>query len=248
MRTITTAARATSDTLLVGERQVQARISGRWYGAAMNRIVSIAGAAALAFSGFAAVTAAQPAAQMWEIGPFVQGQNKSVGMPTSMTPSRDGPYFDFPYPTARAGHVHYVTVPVRSLEGARKITLTYRIDAQRGTRFIPQENPAETATLSLYFQRAGDRWTRKYPLHRWYAPANRQMTLRPGTHRVSIALDEPWTSVLGGQTPQSQQQGFAAALRDTQRVGFVLGSGSGRGHGVYATAPARFTILDFEIE
>ena len=32
-----------------------------------------------------------------------------------------------------------MTVPTRPLEGARRITLTYRIDAAPGTRFVPQD-------------------------------------------------------------------------------------------------------------
>ena len=214
----------------------------------MKKFATTAAAIAIGLGGLSALQAEAPPAQLWEIGPFIQGKNKSVGMPLRMAPSGDGATFDFPYPTASAGHVHYVTLPVRSLEGATRITLTYRIDADRRTRFIAQESPSEKATLSLYFQRTGDRWTRKYPLHRWYAPAVRMMPLRPGTHTVSIAFDEPWMSVLGEQTPQSQPQAFAAAMRDAQRVGFVFGSSGGRGHGVYATGPARFTVLDFEIE
>ena len=40
---------------------------------------------------------------------------------------------------------------------------------------------------------------------------------------------------------------FARAKDEAAVVGFVLGSSGGRGHGVYATGPARFTVLDFTI-
>lgn len=191
--------------------------------------------------------AAAPSAGQWEIGPIIRGQNRSVGMALRPVQTPAGATFDIPGPTAANGHVHYVTVATRPLAGARRITLRYRIDAPPGTRFVPQESPSERATLSLYFQRAGDRWTMRYPDWRWYAPASRVIDLRPGTHTVSIGLGEDWVAMTGPGA-HANRTGFARALEETARVGFVFGSAGGRGHGVYATRPARFTILDFEIE
>jgi hypothetical protein len=198
---------------------------------------------ALPFAAFAA----GPAASQWEIGPVINGRNYSVNMPATLEPGRDGPAFDFPYPSASAGQVNYVTVPVRSLEGARRITLTYRIDAARGVRFVPEESPGEQALLSLYFQRAGDRWTARTPHHRWYSPVARAVPLTAGTHSVSIALDEPWKAMMGGDGHSLPAQ-FARAKAEAAVVGFTFGASGGRGHGVYATGPARFTVLDFRID
>ena len=214
----------------------------------MRKLLANCLALLLGVTGLGVVHAAAPDARLWEIGPFIRGQNKSVGMPVTMAQSHDGAYFDFPYPSARAGHVHYVTVPVRSLEGAKRITLRYRIDADRRTRFVPQDSPKQTATLSLYFQQRGDRWTAKYPTHRWYSPGNRVVSLEPGVHELSISLDENWIGVTGGNTAHNNPRAFARAIANAHRVGFVFGSNGGRGHGVYSTAPARFTMLDFEIE
>lgn len=195
-----------------------------------------------------AALAAAPSASDWNIGPIIKGRNYSVGMPLTLNQGRDGPGFDFPHPTAAQGHVHYVTVPVRSLEGARRISLTYRIDAKPGVKFIPQETPHLPATLSLYFQRAGDRWTARTPHHRWYSPVGRTAPVRPGTHTITLSLDEPWIAMMGGDGATLPAQ-FQRAKSDAATVGFVLGSDhGGRGHGVYATGPARFTVLDFEIE
>lgn len=217
----------------------------------MHRILLAAAAMALAAATLLAMAgsafAAGPAAGQWEIGPVIRGKNYSYRMPLRPEARRDGPSFAIPGPSAADGHVHYLTVPTGPLAGARRITLTYRIDAAPGTRFVPQETPDQAATLSLYFQRAGDGWTMRQPDWRWYAPHARTVPLRPGTHRVSIALDENWVA-MSGSDAQSNPRGFAAALADTARVGFVLGSSSGRGHGVFATAPARFTILDFRVE
>lgn len=210
----------------------------------MNRIAFIAAAAcALA----TATAAAAPPADAWEIGPIIRGKNYSRGMPLRPDAGRAGASFEIPGPTAADGHVHYLTVPTRPLAGARRITLTYRIDAAPGTRFVPQESPHLPATLSLYFQRAGDRWTMRQPDWRWYAPTNRTVPLRPGTHTVSIGLDEDWIAMTGPGA-HANPNGFRAALEQTARVGFTFGSEGGRGHGVYATRPARFTILDFRVE
>ncbi len=179
---------------------------------------------------------------------MIKGRNYSVNMPPTMEQSREGAFFDFPGPRRANGHVHYVTMPIRSLEGARRITLRYRIDAPPGTRFVPQEFPDRTAILSLFIQQRGDRWTRSYPTHRWYSPNDRVMSLRPGIHTVTIDFDEPWIPVLGGEAAQSRPDAFRTARENASRVGFTFGSSGGRGHGVFATRPARFTILDFEIE
>ena len=208
--------------------------------------------AALAFAGATALTAPAfaeaPPASAWQIGPIIDGRNYSVNMPLRPREGRDGASFTIPGPTRADGHVHYVTLPVRSLEGARRITLRYRIDAPRGTRFIQQENPAAgPATLSLYFQRYGDSWRMRHPDYRWYSPNGREMPLSPGTHEVSIGLDEDWIAMTGPSAHRNKA-GFRRALMDAHRVGFTFGGSSGRGHGVYATAPATFTVLDFEIE
>lgn len=191
--------------------------------------------------------AAGPAAQEWAIGPIIRGRNYSVNMPRTMQQGRDGPYFDFPGPDRANGHVHYVTTPAPLLEGARRITLRYRIDAAPGVRFVQQESLAPTGTLSLYFQRMGDRWTARTPHHRWYSPSARLMPLRPGTHTVSISLAEPWTAMMGG-TSHTLPEAFQAALAQPGEIGFTFGGDSGLGHGVYATGPARFTVLDFRVQ
>lgn len=210
----------------------------------MKRIALIAAAACTLAAGTAA---AAPPADLWEIGPIIRGKNYSYRMPLRPEETRAGASFEIPGPTAADGHVHYLTVPTRPLAGARRITLTYRIDAGPGTRFVPQESPHLPATLSLYFQRAGDGWTMRQPDWRWYAPTNRTMPLRPGTHTVSIGLDENWIAMTG-PAAHANPHGFRAALAETARVGFTFGSEGGRGHGVYATRPARFTILDFRVE
>ena len=213
----------------------------------MKKVLAAASALALAGTGIAiAPLAAQgPAASQWSIGPWVKGRNHSVGMPSTMSDGREGAFLEFP--TEGQGSVHYVTVPVRSLQGARSITLRYRVDAARGVRFVPTEFSSQPATVSLYFQRAGDGWTGRTPMHRWYAPSSHVMTLKPGTYSVTVPLSADWIA-MNGSNARAQPGAFAAAVDQAANVGFVFGSSERRGHGVFATGPARFTVLDYSID
>ncbi len=206
-------------------------------------------AAALALALAIPAAAELPPAAAWQIGPLIKGRNYSQNMPLRPVPARDGVRIDFPYPDRDAGHVHYVTFPHGPLAGKRRIVMRYRIDAAPDARFVPQEFPDRPAVLSLYFQQRGDRWTAKgkYETYRWYSPADAVVPLTPGEHTVSIDLDDDWISVYG-KTPDRKPQGFRDALARTARVGFTLGTErGGRGHGVFATAPASLTVLSFEV-
>jgi hypothetical protein len=187
-------------------------------------------------------------AESWEIGPIIRGRNRSVGMPLQPSPARRGWYFDFPYPHAGAGHVHYVTFPHGSLAGKRRIVMRYRVDAAPGVRFVSQESPERPGTISLYFQRGGDTWTARgiYDFYRWYAPRHSVARLTPGEHVMSVNLDASWLSVTW-RPAGSNARLFEDALAETEQVGFVLGDEFARGHGVYATGPARLTVLSFQV-
>lgn len=230
-----------------------ASLSKRPIKSARSTLVRFGLAATLALGGAATVAtpvlADAPPARAWEIGPIIKGRNYSVNMPLRPTDTRDGPSFEFPTQGRDFGHVHYVTFDPGSLQNARALTIRYRIDAPRGTRFVAQQDPDSTATLSLFFQRRGDSWTAKGPFEhfRWYSPEETLVPIRPGTYTVTIPLDGRWQSV-GYKRSGDHSDAFRASLDNTQRVGFVLGSKTLRGHGVYATQPATFTVLDFEID
>jgi hypothetical protein len=192
--------------------------------------------------------AAMPPAEAWEIGPRIRGRNYSEGMPAHPSRgSRGSLMIDFP--VARSGQVDAVTTAVRPLAGARQITMRYRVDAAPGTRFVAVETPDLPATVSLYFQRAGDNWSAKgrYASYRWYVPARAVIPLSPGEHTVTVRFDEAWTNVNGNNNRQLSD-GFASALGSTARIGIAFGSRSRRSHGVYATGPASFTLLSLDIE
>ena len=193
----------------------------------------------------AGVVAAAPPAEAWQIGPVIRGKNYSVGMPATMQPARAGSTFSFP---SRAdGSVHYVSLRTGPLEGAQEITVKYRIDAAPGTRFVAQENGTQ-GKFGLAFHRRGDNWSAKgrYEAYRWYS--SDFVPLTPGVHTFTARFDDPrWSGVMSS-TSASNPRAFAQALADTDMVSMTFGGDSGRGHGVYATGPARFTLLDFSID
>ncbi len=126
--------------------------------------------------------------------------------------------------------------------------MRYRIDAALGVRFVPRETPAIPAIISLYFQRRGDNWSavRGYDGYRWFAPASTVAQIKPGVHEMIVRLDEAWTSV-NGVAAAAEPNAYRAAIAEADRVGFLLGSHQARGHGVYATGPARLTVISFQV-
>lgn len=186
----------------------------------------------------------------WEIGPNIRGRNYSVGMPPAPTPLRRGGWsFDFPYPRREAGHVHYVTHNPGPLIGASRIVVRYRIDAERGARFVPQEEPLEPAATSIFIQRRGDNWSakRQYEYFRWYAPSHTVRRLAPGEYEMVVSISDPnWISVHGTTSAQNPAA-FRATLEDTSSIGIVFGSAGLRGHGVFSTGRAKYTLLEFRI-
>lgn len=204
-------------------------------------------ASVLALTGSVALAA--PPASDWTIGPLVRGENYSVGMPLQPSQTRNGWSFNFPHRTRADGHVHYVTFKPDSLVGKSRITVRYRVDAATTTRFIAQENEHLPATVSLFFQRSGDNWSARgrYNFYRWYAPPHSVQELSPGVHQMTVQLsDSLWTPVMGGESGDHPEE-FRAAVADPAQIGLVFGSAAGRGHGVYATGPARFELLSFEL-
>ncbi|QGN54974.1 hypothetical protein [Novosphingobium sp. Gsoil 351] len=207
---------------------------------------------ALALAAFAAPVAAENLAsrpaQAWEIGPNIRGRDYSVGMPNTPQPTRSGWSFDFPYPDDAAGHVHYVTTPVGSMAGAHNLTVRYRIEGERGASFVSRETPTTPATVSLYFQRRGDPWRgKRFEMFRWYAPEQTLREIAPGTYEMRASFnDDGWISVWG-KSSGDYREAFEAALADADRIGLTFGAPGARGHGVFATAPARFTLLSYDI-
>lgn len=187
----------------------------------------------------------------WQIGPIIRGKNYSVGMPLRPNPTRQGWYFDFPRSTRADGHVHYITHSPGSLADKSRIVVRYRVTAKPGTKFVPQEDMHLPGVVSVYLQRRGDNWSAKgrYAFYRWYAPDHTVQNIAPGVHEMIVNLDDPqWHPVVGGLRSGMNSQAFDAALADTHQLGLVFGSTRARGHGVFATAQARFELISFKVE
>jgi len=191
-----------------------------------------------------------PADRQWQIGPIVRGENYSAGMPPRPVPTRTGWYFDFPHDSRADGHVNAVTIAPGSLAGKSQLVVHYRVRSAAGVRFVPQEQPNLPGTVSLFLQRRGDNWSGRgrHEFYRWYAPPHTVRELAPGVHRMTVDLrDAGWVSVQGRPIGTAPAE-FTAALRDVGQLGLVFGSSSARAHGVFATGPARFELIDFRIE
>lgn len=182
---------------------------------------------------------------VWQIGPIINGVSKSVGVPRAMTLHPEGHSFDFPHPNRSAGHVHYVTRRTGPLLGKSRIVMRFRIEADEGVRFQPDTGDENPPSLTVYFQRGGDDWLGGND--RWWAGFATVIPLCPGEHEIVAPLDATWGSVLAGSNSIEDRADFERALRETEQVGFTLGGGSGLGHGVNATGPARFVLLSYEV-
>jgi hypothetical protein len=190
--------------------------------------------------------AAVPSAQSWLIGPIIKGKNYSPGMPSHPSATRDG-LFHINLPKA-PGSVHYVTFPHGSLEGKQRIVLRYRLEAARDVTVTATSAPGGPGLITPYFQRAGDNWSGRgrFESYRWYATFGTQ-ELKPGTYQIIAPLNANWTAV-ETSSAKSNPAAFRDAKANADQVGFVLGGGTGYGHGVHATGRARLVILDFRVE
>ena len=184
----------------------------------------------------------------WEIGPIIRAKNYSVGMLLHLTSTPRGMSFNFPYPDLQADHVHYISTATGPLLGKSKIVMRYRIEGAPGVRFVSREDPQATPTLSLFFQRGGDSWNgERHKFFRWWSPAVSMREVAPGECEVNVSLTDPnWISVWGRPALENPEA-FRAAQEEAARVGFVFGTSAGRGHGIFATAPARFTMISFRV-
>lgn len=165
----------------------------------------------------------------------------SLGLPAGPVEEVGGYVIHMP---SQSAEPHYVTKASGPLAGKSKITMTYKVE---GGPIVPVTAPTSPSILTLYFQRAGDNWTAEREAYRWYAKFANHLPITEGDHTIEAPLDGEWTAAVSSSR-SSNPQAFAAALQETARVGFVLGGGTGLGHGVYAVNPAKITIQSFRVE
>lgn len=152
----------------------------------------------------------------------------------NFVPLADG----FEFPVNQDG-IHYVVTPANVVVPPR-LTLRFRIDTSSAA-FVPvNDNSGTSARVRLFLQRRGDPLDLSLgPSYRFWSTAYVELT--HGEWELSAALEpDQWTNVNG----QRDDVGFAALLADLEWIGFTFG-GMFAGHGVYATGPARFTMLEY---
>lgn len=173
----------------------------------------------------------------WSAGPIVDGKNSSIGVKLKEL-ALD--LFQLDIPVEGSGHVHYVTKKRGRIDD-EGIRLRWKVDASDGARFIAQEDGV-AGTVSLYIARSKVDWSGKNASDRWYAPSASVVPLEAGLHSIEVPLDG-WTNTMGLSDPAA----FAQVLSEPGRIGVVFGSTYARGHGVFATKPARFCLLELSI-
>jgi hypothetical protein len=152
-----------------------------------------------------------------------------------------GDRFDFPI--GPINHVAYITKPI-SLAGKSRIRFEWTVVGDGPFKPAVDSQPQLTY-VCLYFQRNGDDWSGRGPFdgYRWWSTD--QVNLAAGDAVLDVPLTrDRWVSVMN----QANEADFAAAMNDTCCVGFTFGNASGKGHGVYATAPGNsFVVHSYEI-
>lgn len=172
------------------------------------------------------------------LGPVVQGKNKSAGV------KLEGNSFTFPL----AGKsVHALLDGSLALKGKQTLTLRYRIDADPGVTFHPQEAPSGVATISIMIQRKGDYKFSAIGKHiddRLYSPEFNRLT--PGEYELPVDLtNTAWHDTLGGFSNAAQ---FADVIDNLAAVHVCFGEEyANRAHGVFASGPSRFTLIGLEV-
>jgi len=173
----------------------------------------------------------------WIICPVVNGKNYSEGMPARPVLQGAGWYFDFP----QSGGVDYVqNKNPPSLVGAKQIALRYAVT---GAGFTAADENAP-GRVGLHLQRKGDDWSGqgKFQQYRWYS--HQRPVLVAGEFVLTVPLElSAWGDVYG---KNDDADAFAAALKETACIAVVFG-GEAAGHGVYATQPSRFALLELVI-
>jgi hypothetical protein len=194
----------------------------------------------------------------WFIGPVLsehQGGNKSPGMPAHPSAVEGGFTFAIPQgidlPLKTGPKVDYLTFRHGPLTGKTLIRMRYRLEREAGVEVyaVPEQVPTSRAPaqLTMHFQREGDDWTArgKFEAYRWYRPAG---YLQDGEHEIVVPLDSGWTATQHS-TSASNPSGFKDAIDHACCVGIVFGGNEvGYGHGMRATGPARFSVLEFTVE
>lgn len=163
----------------------------------------------------------------WSAGPIGKDGNHSKNVEAV------GNGFTFP---VGVDGIHYFTKARGPITGD-SISVNCEIVAAPDVRFVGVEDGAP-GTMSVYI--AGPDW--RAPHGRWYCPVEYRTPITAGNHAITVPLDGLWMGATDDNSATAPAQ-FLECLANPGRIGVVFGGNEGRGHGVYATGPARLTIL-----
>lgn len=168
----------------------------------------------------------------WTFGPVVRGENYTKGMPAGPTPLANGWTFNFPGPAGQVDAV--VNHAPGPMTGARGLAMEYVVT---GSGFVAADEVGVPGRVGLCLQRRGDDWSGKgvYQQYRLYG-VNRPLLV---AGKGSVVATQ-FTDVAGQPVSAAV---LAAVLADLDNVAVVFG-GSFASHGVYATQPSSFTLLE----
>lgn len=141
---------------------------------------------------------------------------------------------------------HYITKPSGALTAASEIRLHYRVEMGPGIEIKPSSDPSFLSVgPTIYFQVCHD--DMRTDGNRWWATFASPMPIVAGDFSIVAPMKAKWTSVIKMNSLDNAAN-FQSARANVCRIGFTLGGGTGYGHGVFATGPAKIIITSFTVE
>ena len=149
-----------------------------------------------------------------------------------------------PFVVDAASEPHYVLLNTGPLTGKTAITLTGKVEGAAGMKALT--DATAPTDMCLFFQRKGDDWSGlgAMEFYRWWAGLVMMKPIADGEFTLTASLMGEWGSVLG-HSSTANAAAFADALNNAVSVGFVLGGGSGLGHGI--TGTGKITVTSFTL-
>jgi hypothetical protein len=177
----------------------------------------------------------------WRIGPVIDGQNYSKGMPPHPLLTGDG----FAVPLSGRSEPHYVTRDSDQLQPGGRVVMRFRVENEEGSRIVGKSCPDQPAAVVVYLQREGDDWRRDG--YRWWYTPGRTSVSENGEHEIVAPFSGLWTSV-DKMASDSSPGEFANALRDADQIGFTFGDCESQGHGALSTGTSRVIVTYFGVQ
>jgi VCBS repeat-containing protein len=145
------------------------------------------------------------------------------------------------------GEPHYIVETAPALQAGQTISMKFSI---AGTGKLTSVQDGGPAHVTLYMQRRGDNLSGMgaYQQYRYFGPTVELTNAAEYTLSAQLNPDQ-WGDVFGARGSDHPAE-FAACVANAEFIGFVFGNpGAGAtGHGVKATGPVSFALLDYSIK